>query len=227
LGSIFTSGSFAPPEVQVTPLVAALSAGQSGLSFGAQPGQTISAPQTVDLTNDGSAALVLSSLEFAGQDPQDFLLSSDGCLGALAPGAHCRLGVSFAPQGPGARSAELVIASNDPSGPAQVSLAGSGGSLPQGAPGPQGPSGPQGQAGERGPIGPAAKVTCKVKKAKNAKRVKVTCKVKATASASVARLVHGGRTVAHRRLAPGTRRVVFHLPRQGGGTYTLTVSPRR
>jgi hypothetical protein len=70
-------------------------------------------------------------------------------------------------------------------------------------------------------------VTCKVKKAKNAKRMKVTCKVKATASASVVRLVHGGRTVAHRRLAPGTTRVVFHLPLPGGGTYTLTVSPRR
>jgi hypothetical protein len=179
LGSIFASATSDSPEVRITPLFAALSVGKPALSFaGTQAQGTISKPQTLDIANEGTAPLVLSGLTFGGQDPQDFLVSSNGCLGEIAPGAGCQIGVNFAPQASGARSAELLIGSNDSAGPARIALSGSGGALPQGPPGPQGPAGRDGS------------VTCKVRSGKHrnkakaakgraAKKAKVVCRVRA------------------------------------------------
>src|SRR5439155_1597639 len=74
-------------------------------------------------------------------------------------------------------------------------------------PGPSGPQGPRGGQGPRGPRGPRgapgrnAKVRCKVKKSKRAKKVKVTCKVvlvKKTSRARIHwRLLRRGHAVAH------------------------------
>jgi hypothetical protein len=166
------------------------------------------------VTNGGQRALSLSALSFADSDPGDFVVSSNGCLGTVAPGESCQLTVSFAPQAQGARSATLLIASNDyANSPLQVPLAGEGGGLPsgpqepagqggpggpQGAPGPTGQTGqagPQGPAGPRGAPGPAGKVelvTCKpvtrivTKGVKGQRR-----KVRVTQHKCTARLVSG------------------------------------
>jgi hypothetical protein len=106
------------------------------------------------VTNTGLASLVVTGLTFAGTDPQDYLITSNGCLGPIAAGASCTVGVAFAPQQQGASSATLQIASNDPSGPARVSVSGTGGQLPQGQTGPMGLTGPTGPAGATGPTGP-------------------------------------------------------------------------
>lgn len=124
----------------------------ASLSFASQPQSTISAPKTVTLTNTGGNQLLVYGLTFAGTDPQDFVVTSNGCLGPIAAGASCQIGVSFAPQEQGASSASLGIASNDPSGPTSVSLSGTGGQLPTG------PTGPAGQTGPRGPRGRAGKI---------------------------------------------------------------------
>ena len=131
------------PRVTITPLVATLSFSPSnGLAFaGTQPMQTLSSPQTLTVINTGTGPLQISSLTFAGNDPGDFLVSSNGCMGQIAAGASCTLGVSFAPQAPGNRTARLQIASNDPNSPASVPLSGTGGQLPQGPPGATGATG--------------------------------------------------------------------------------------
>jgi hypothetical protein len=126
----------------------------SALTFTEQPQETISASQAVTITNTGGASLAVSGLTFAGSDPGDFILTSNGCMGQIAPGQSCRLTVAFAPQAQGARSATLDIASNDPNSPATVTLTGTGGQLPQGPAGPQGPQGATGATGQRGPAGP-------------------------------------------------------------------------
>ena len=145
------------PKVTITPLVATLSFSPSnGLAFaGTQPMQTLSSPQTLTVINTGTGPLQISSLTFAGNDPGDFLVSSNGCLGQIAAGASCALGVSFAPQAPGNRTARLQIASNDPNSPASVPLSGTGGQLPQGPPGATGATGLTGATGAQGPQGSA------------------------------------------------------------------------
>ena len=113
----------------------------STLSFSTQAQSTLSAPQTVTVENTGINALSVTGLTFAGVSAQDYLITSNGCLGPIGPGATCTIGVSFAPQEQGASSATLQIATVSLSGPGSasltsVSLSGTGGSLPQGPTGP-------------------------------------------------------------------------------------------
>jgi hypothetical protein len=133
-------------------------ASASSLSFSTQPQSTLSAPQTVTVTNTGGGELVVTGLTFTGPDASDFLITSDGCLGSIALGGTCTVGVSFAPQGQGARTATLRLASNDPSTPLSVSLSGTGGQLPTGPTGPTGATGATGPTGATGASGPAGKI---------------------------------------------------------------------
>jgi hypothetical protein len=150
--------------VAITPLVATVAVGAPGsVAFpGTQPQQTLSAPQTLTITNTGTAPLEISSLTFAGSDPQDFLVASDGCLGQIAATASCTLRLSFAPQAQGSRQATLQIASNDPASPASVPLSGTGGPLPQGPAGANGTNGANGAQGAPGPAGEIELVKCAI-----------------------------------------------------------------
>ena len=67
-------------------------------------------------------------------------------------------------------------------------------------------------------------MTCKVKKPKKkiAKKIKVKCKVK-VARAATARLSRGGRTIAVRRVAAGTRTLTFRV-RGGSGAFRLSIA---
>jgi hypothetical protein len=142
----------------------------SSISFpGVQPQSTVSAPQTITLTNSGGTPLQLAAETFgdsspalASDRPEDFLVGSSSCGGEIAFEQSCQLTVRFAPQEAGTSTATLQIASNAGAGPTTIALSGTGGSLPQGptgadGKGAQGPAGPQ---GERGPAGPAAVYEC-------------------------------------------------------------------
>jgi hypothetical protein len=102
--------------------------------FDTQPEQTISAAQTVTISNTGNAPLSIRSLLFSAQTRR--LLDRLRRL----PGRRRRhrerysLTIEFAPQVTGARSATLKIASRIPASPAIVTLSGTGGQLPQGRP---------------------------------------------------------------------------------------------
>lgn len=134
------------PVASVTPATQA--------AFATTPQQSVSAPQTLTITNNGRAWLTVDGVKTAGDDPQDFLVSSDGCPPELAPGSSCQVTVEFAPQAQGARTATLDIYSNDyANSPLPLPLSGTGGSLPSGPQGPTGPSGPQGRTGPQGPDG--------------------------------------------------------------------------
>jgi hypothetical protein len=89
-GQVTISYTFAAPSYSPT----------GGVSFpGTQSRQTLSGPLTVTVTNSGDAPLQISSLTFAGSDPEDFLISYNGRMAQVAAGASCKLGVSFAPRG--------------------------------------------------------------------------------------------------------------------------------
>jgi hypothetical protein len=101
-----------------TPIVAAspsnaalqpiLAASQNSLTFAATIGAT-SSPQTVILSNTGTASLSISAI----QSTSDFALANT--CSTLAPGATCTVTASFTPQnptGPSTRSGAIEISSN-------------------------------------------------------------------------------------------------------------------
>ncbi len=189
------------------------------LAFPAQPLGTISPSQQVFVLNIGAGAVNVSQVVVRGTHPDDFIKSSDSCSGAIAQSETCSVGVRFAPEAVGARSATLVINSDDTASPHTVTLSGTGSAAPvgppgqdgdDGTPGPQGTGGPQGNVGPQGapgsqgaqgPAGRNAVVRCKPGKARRG-RVKVTCRVRFVASArtrATARLLRGGKVYASGR----------------------------
>jgi hypothetical protein len=161
--SSFGAASLAtPPSVSISyPSPATATPNTTTVTFPAtQPLQTVSPPQTVTISNEGGNPLQISGATFAGSTPavatdhpEDFLIGSSSCIGAVVFEASCQLTVRFAPQGEGTRTATLQIASNAGAGPTVVALTGTGGTLPQGPTGPTGGQGPGGQTGPSGPQG--------------------------------------------------------------------------
>jgi hypothetical protein len=130
---------------------------------GTQPLSTVSAPQTITLTNSGGNPLAITGEIFTdstpslpSDHPEDFLVDSSNCLGAIAFEATCRLKIRFAPQSTGTSTATLEVSGNMGAGPASIALTGTGGTLPQGPqgePGAAGAAGPQGAPGVEGQTG--------------------------------------------------------------------------
>jgi hypothetical protein len=91
-----------PPVASVSPKV---------LNFGNQKQQTTSAPQTVTLSNTGTAPLSIGSIAISGTNAGDFARTTT-CGASLAAGANCTISVTFKPTHKGARSATLTIIDN-------------------------------------------------------------------------------------------------------------------
>src|SRR6266478_4715886 len=100
------------PIVSLTP---------SNLSFPAQQANTTSAPQTVTLTNTGTAALSITSIAITGDYSQ-----TNNCSASLAAAASCTISVIFAPVAAGTRPGTLVITDNASGSPHNVPLTGRG-----------------------------------------------------------------------------------------------------
>ncbi len=113
------------PMVTIAPAAPGISATPS-LNFPLQRLQRLSPPQAISVTNTGTGPLELSSLTFSGTDPGDFIVTSNGCLGPIAPGASCTITIAFAPQARGVRSASLEIGSDAPGPATSVTLTGQG-----------------------------------------------------------------------------------------------------
>ncbi len=210
----------------------------SSLAFGTQPLQTVSAPRVLTLTNAGGSTLELRAESFAGSSPavesdhpEDFLVGSSSCLGAIAFEESCEMTVRFDPQESGASTATLRIAGNMGEGPTVVALSGTGGTLPQGPKGASGTSGPQGAEGPAGARGLTAHYTCHPRELHG--RYKQACFVwfasgdRAATKASLerrgvvyARGTAGGSRGAGTMVLVATRRV----PR---GRYTLVLVSKR
>ncbi len=85
----------------------------------------LSTPQTITITNDGTAVLEVSQLFLDGSNPAQFGLLNDTCSRqSLSPNSQCTVKGVFAPILLGSQSAQLSIPSNDPDTPAIVAFAG-------------------------------------------------------------------------------------------------------
>jgi hypothetical protein len=88
---------------------------------------TTSAGQIATLSNSGTSSLTITSVTVTGVNPTDFLLSSNTCNGVtLAPGATCRVTVSFRPLAAGVRSGRLTVTNTADGSQHLIPLAGIG-----------------------------------------------------------------------------------------------------
>jgi hypothetical protein len=102
---------------------AALSA--TAVAFGGQTVNTVSAVQTVTLTNKGKGPLNIADIELAGANVSSFFVS-DSCGSSLAGGASCDIWLLFFPTATGADTATLTIKDNALGSPQTVALTGTG-----------------------------------------------------------------------------------------------------
>jgi Calx-beta domain-containing protein/centrosomal CEP192-like protein len=104
----------------------------TSLAFGSQILGTVSASQSVTVTNTGNNPLKIDSLSVVGANPADFSVASDNCstVASIAPAATCTFSADFSPTALGARSASIKINSNSPSGAVFVALTGTGVAAP-------------------------------------------------------------------------------------------------
>jgi len=70
-------------------------------------------PQSITLSNLGSAALAFSGVSVTGADPNDFS-ATNNCGPSLPIGATCTITVTFLPQSSGARNASLNVTAGTP-----------------------------------------------------------------------------------------------------------------
>jgi DNA-binding beta-propeller fold protein YncE len=105
----------------------AVSLSASQLSFGTVEVDQSSAPQTVTVTNTGTAPLTIAGTAITGPNAGDFSLSDDGCAGATVPaGGTCSASVSFRPAAAGTLSAQLAFTDNASGSPQTLTLHGTG-----------------------------------------------------------------------------------------------------
>jgi len=103
----------------------------TALGFAAQSVGTTSGLQSATITNQGSAALNISSIAVTGVDAVSFGIvqaGSNPCPGSgvLAAGANCTVSINFSPTSSGAKNASLNLSDNASESPQMVSLMGTG-----------------------------------------------------------------------------------------------------
>src|SRR5579884_1486611 len=106
------------PVVQLAP---------SSLGFGSLQVGSTSSPQSVTLSNTGTAPLDLSSVTLGGADAADFGLTTT-CQPqeGVAVGGSCSASVTFAPQSSGAKAATILFTDGAAGSPQSVALSGTG-----------------------------------------------------------------------------------------------------
>jgi len=91
------------------------------LTFETQLIRTASTPQTITLTNSGSATLNITSIDASAN-----FIRRNNCGSSVAVGASCNITVGFLPQGIGTLTGAVTITDNAPNSPQTVSLSGVG-----------------------------------------------------------------------------------------------------
>ncbi len=117
VGATLTGAGELPGDVRLTPTTK---------DFQGIPVNGASTAQTFTVSNQGSAATGLLSVNLAGADPGQFTIDSDGCSGtSLAATATCAIVARFLPTSAGNKLASLVV-KGTPGGTTVSSLSGSG-----------------------------------------------------------------------------------------------------
>jgi hypothetical protein len=97
----------------------------TAVDFSGQLVGTTSAPQTVTISDTGTATLNITSIGITGAKPGDFA-QTNNCPAALTTGQSCAVTVTFTPTAAGNSSASLTVTDNAANNPQSVSLSGTG-----------------------------------------------------------------------------------------------------
>jgi hypothetical protein len=106
----------APAGVTLSPI--------GGLVFGATAAGTVSAGQTVTLSNSGGSLLTIGGIVVGGEF--GVVAGSNTCGSTLAAGAACSVGIAFAPAGGGAQVGSVAVTDNAAGSPQVLALSGTG-----------------------------------------------------------------------------------------------------
>jgi hypothetical protein len=93
-----------------------------GLAFGMQAVGTTSAPRTLTLTNQNTAAILMGPITAT----VDYIVSANNCPATLGPGKNCTVEVEFAPTQTGPMPGTLYVSDSDPNSPQEPPLSGTG-----------------------------------------------------------------------------------------------------
>jgi hypothetical protein len=94
------------------------------LSFGSQALGTTSAPQTITITDTGTAPVFFNGTQ---QQGVDFNRTADDCVGIqIAPGASCSITVDFQPTVTGPRTSTITVVDNAANSPQILTFTGTG-----------------------------------------------------------------------------------------------------
>jgi hypothetical protein len=128
-GTVYVADTAVPPTQTIslsgTGTQPKISLSTAYMAFGNEKVGTTSAPQTITMTNTGTATLTISSILLGGTDPQDFK-QSHTCGKSLAVGASCTITATFTPTTTGQRSASILITANVNNSPVTITLTGYG-----------------------------------------------------------------------------------------------------
>jgi N-acetylneuraminic acid mutarotase len=105
------------PLVTITP---------GSIAFGGQRVGTVSGTRTYQVTNVGSASLVVSGTAVTGKNPGDFRVGTTCSSAPVAPGGTCTVRVRFAPSSIALRSATPAVSDNAPLSPQGPAVTGYG-----------------------------------------------------------------------------------------------------
>jgi trimeric autotransporter adhesin len=112
-----------------TGIAPAVNLGSASLTFSNQVVGTTSTPaQTVTLTNNGTAALTITTIAVGGANSADFG-ETDNCPKSpttIAANGSCTISVTFTPSATGPRAASISIADDASGSPQAISLTGTG-----------------------------------------------------------------------------------------------------
>jgi hypothetical protein len=99
----------------------------TSLTFSSENVGGSTAPLPITVTNNGSAALNVTSVSITGANPGDFS-QTNTCIASspLAPNANCTISVTFQPTAAGPRSASVSVSDNVTGSPQTVPISGTG-----------------------------------------------------------------------------------------------------
>ena len=120
-----TAGSPQAVNLSGTGATGTVGLSPTSLTFGNQSVGTTSAAQIVTLTNGGSSALAINSIQITGTNPGDFAETTT-CGSSLGVNASCTVNVTFTPATSGSLTATLTFSDSATNSPQTVSLTGTG-----------------------------------------------------------------------------------------------------
>jgi hypothetical protein len=100
------------------------------LNLGGQQVGTVGTAVVISVTNTSAIPVTFGTLSISPAG--NFVLASNTCVGTLAGGASCSIGIQFTPTVSGHLTASLLIPSNAAGNPHVMTLVGDGGPLPPG-----------------------------------------------------------------------------------------------